>query len=286
MPKDPRLIALVRRLPAKILKEFCKKYSKDYGLKVYARRSELVSQILAKVPEEVLIKELYMKYEQAGNTTVHLFKLEGINVKKITDLISPRTELSEVPIIVDMMWINNTKLMIRFEYVEPILVVNEEYQLEVRNKLQVAFAIMHVLDNFVEVRTRSRNTALWIIRMLAKHMNSSYEPLRFSRDQIGSWVDWAKTLRNARFKPIRSALSTVSLTAREEYDLREIEEFEEWWKKEERVGGIYIKAEIPTGEELGFGINAEYGKIMFKTFASEEEIQYVIKKAKQILGFS
>jgi hypothetical protein len=65
-------------------------------------------------------------------------------------------------------------------------------------------------------------------------------------------------------------------------DLREIDLFKETWKKGERLDGIYIIFEHPSGEELGFGINASMGKIMFRKFASEE-VKFVIDEARTIL---
>jgi hypothetical protein len=54
--------------------------------------------------------------------------------------------------------------------------------------------------------------------------------------------------------------------------------------KGERVEGIYIKFEYSSKRELGFSINARMGKIMFRTFASEEEIRLVVNQGRLILG--
>lgn len=91
------------------------------------------------------------------------------------------------------------------------------------------------------------------------------------------------TLRNARFKPI-PPVRTLYMGAERGVDLRNIELFREWWKKGERVEGIYINFRPNSKEMLGFSINALMGKIMFKTFASEEEIKMIINKGQEILG--
>jgi hypothetical protein len=74
------------------------------------------------------------------------------------------------------------------------------------------------------------------------------------------------------------------MSAKKRQDLRDIDLFKEWWEKGERIEGIYIKFEYSPKEELGFSINARVGKIMFRTFASEEEIKFVINQGRSILG--
>jgi len=95
-----------------------------------------------------------------------------------------------------------------------------------------------------------------------------------------SWIDWALTLTNARFKP-RGPLSTVSLSSKGWIDLKQVEEFKEWIKRGEPIGGIYVRAQV-NAEFVGFAVNAD-GKIVFRSYASEDEISTVIEAARKIL---
>jgi hypothetical protein len=290
--KEP-LEVFLNRLPSKILINFARKHKKSFDLKSHSPREELISQILQKVPEEIILQDLYAPYGWAGDVTIHLFQIVGSKLNEIfkesrlTDVLKSfnfKRRLTELPEPVDMT-LSDNEIRIRHEFLgEPIVYQDPStYKLQTIRPLKIAFSIIHLPTGFTELRVRERVYALNAIKLLKRYFKGDYKILSFTRDNLAQWIDWATTLRNARFKPT-GPISTLYMGAKEWVDLRKIELFKEWWKKGERIEGIYIKFEYSSKEELGFGINAKVGKIMFRTFASEEEIKLVINQGRSILG--
>ena len=257
------------------------------------------------MPESVLLDELYPQYENAGNVSTHLFQLNDsrisrdLNVEDLKDILEENDlidafqqripiQLIYVPQPVYFNYVdrNGGRIYTRYEYLgRPEILRDPSTRRLVRlNPLKTAFSCLHVSDGLFEVRTRSRDVAYAVARALRKVFGGQYRDLSFSRDQLGQWIDWALTLRNARFKPIAGVLSTLWMTARRELDLRDEEMFKEWWSRGEPLTGVYIRFEYSKGRLLGFSINARRGSIYFKSYASEDEIEFVLKKAKEILG--
>jgi hypothetical protein len=287
------LESFLRRLPHKILIDFARKYKKSFNLKIHSPREELISQILGKVPEKIILQDLYAPYGWAGNITIHLFKIDGSKLNKISkksqldDVLKSfnfKRELTEEPKPVAIT-LSDNYIRIRHEFLgEPIVYQDPiTYELKTVRPLKTAFTVIHLSDGFTELRISERKYALKTIKLLVKNFGGNYESLRFEREHMAQWFEWASTLRNARFKPIRP-LSTLYMAAQKGEDLRKIQYFIEEWKKDTYLEGIYINFTYKN-KELGFGINAKVGKIMFKTFASEEEIKFVIDQGRKILGY-
>jgi hypothetical protein len=286
------LEALLERLPISILVNFARKYRKDFSLKIHLPREKLLSQILQKVPENILIQELYQPYGWAGNVTIHLFQIVGSNLNLITDEnqlknilrgVNFEKELTELPELVDIT-LSGDEVRVRHNFLgKPIIYQDPETRkLKSVKPLETAFSVIHLPNGLTEVRVYERVHALNVMKKIKQYFGGNYEKLSFTREHLSQWIEWAVKLRNARFKPT-GPISTLYMGAKEWYDLRTIKEFRELWEKGERIEGIYIKFETSSKRELGFGINV-MGKIMFKTFASEKEIKIVVEKGREILG--
>jgi len=290
------LEAFLHRLPVKILTRFARIHKEEFNLKISQPKEKLISQILEKVPDEIIVQDLYAAYGWAGNVTVHLFHISKSELNNISEeaelldilnnlnLISKK-QITGLPEPVEIKFVDD-KIRIRHEFLgKPII-----YQDPVTRKMQTikplrtSFTILNPQNGVTEVRVYERVHALNTVKVLTRYFGGNYEKISFTREHLAQWIEWALTLRNARFKPL-GPISTLYMSAQKEYDLRDIEMFREWWKKGEKIGGVYIKFEYRPKEEIGFGINAEVGKIMFRTFASEEEIEFVVDQGCKILGF-
>jgi hypothetical protein len=290
--KEP-LDVFINRLPTKILINFAKKYKKSFDLKPHLPRKELILQILQKVPEEIILQDLYAPYGWAGDVTIHLFQIVGSKLNEISEEsqlanvlknFNFKRRLTELPEPIDIT-LSNHEIRIRHEFLgEPIIYQDPNtYKLQTIRPLKTAFSVIHLPAGFTELRIHERVYALNAIKLLKQYFGGEYRSISFTRDHIAQWIDWAATLRNARFKPT-GPISTLYMSAKKREDLRDIDLFKELWERGERVEGIYIKFEYSPKEELGFSINAKMGKIMFRTFASEEEIKFVIDQGRKILG--
>jgi hypothetical protein len=287
------LEVFINRLPTKILRDFTKKHKKRYNLRTHLPREKLISQILQKVPEEVILQDLYAPYGWAGDVTIHLFQIDGSKLNEISkesqlaNLLKSldfKRGLTELPEPVNMT-LSDDEIRIRHEFLgEPIIYRDPStYKLQTVRPLETAFSVIHLPTGFTELRVRKRTYALNAVKLLTHYFGGNYKILSFTRDNLAEWIDWATTLRNARFKPT-GPISTLYMGAKGCLELRNVGVFKEWWKKGERVEGIYIKFEYSSKRELGFSINARMGKIMFRTFASEEEIKLVVNRGRLILG--
>ena len=283
----------MRRLPQKILISFVEKHKKEFGFKIHLPKEQLISQILQKVPKEIVLQQLYAPYGWAGNVTIHLFKVTGMMLNKefsknrLTDVLKnleSGRSLTNFPEPVDIN-LSDHEIRIRHEFLgEPIVYQDPEtHELQTVRPLMTLFSIIHLPSGFTEIRVRERVYALNAAKLLKKYFKADYEELTFTRDHLGQWIDWATTLRNARFKPM-GPISTLYMGAKEWLDLRKVDLFKEWWNKGEPLEGVYIKFEVRSGEKVGFGVNAKMGKIMLRTFTSEEEVKFIIKEAQSILG--
>ena len=297
-PREP-LSTFLERLPKKVLISFAKKYG--VGLKGdLSDQEELRSQILEKVPKSVILQQLYAPYGWAGNVTIYLYlfkdikaELEEVSLRKrlesALDNINSKQKLTTKPKPVEVILPDkeNNEIRVRHEFLgEPIIYQDPQtYELKTVNPLMTIFSVVHLPNGFTEIRAREKKNANEAIEQLKEyfHFQGKFEPLSFAREHLMQWIDWATTLRNARFKP-EGPISTLYMGAKSWLDLRDVKLFKEWWEKGEPLEGIYIKFEIKPEEEVGFGINATMGKIMFRTFATEEEINFVIKEARLILG--
>ncbi len=227
-----------------------------------------------------------------GDVTIHLFRISESKLNNITGetelaeiskSIELKKELSALPEPVEII-LSEDKVGIRYEFLgEPIVYQDPETrELKTVRPLKTAFSIVHFSTGLTEVRIYERIHALNVIKVFKQYFGGEYEILKFTREHLGQWLEWATHLRNARFKP-KGPISTLYMGAKGWRDLRDIDLFREWWRKGEPVEGIYIKFEYAPKEEVGFGINAKMGKIMFRTFASEEEIKLIIDQAGRIL---
>jgi len=283
------------KLPGRILLSFARKYKNKFKLRVFNSKEKLISQILEKVPKKIIIQELYSLYGEAGNITVHLFRVKNSmlnNISSQTELsellknsnLTLEGDISESPNPVKIEFIDN-KIRMRFEFLgEPITYLDPLTRIiQTVKPLRTSFLVMNPKNGIAGVRVSERKYALEMIKLLTKYFGGEYEKIHFTREDIAKWIDQALTLRNVRFKPIVD-ISTLYMSAKVEKDLRDSETFKQWWNKRERVGGIYIQFNYRGNEKIGFGINAWDGKIMFRTFVGEEEIEYVINQACKILG--
>jgi len=297
------LKVFIQRLPDKILREFARRHRLAYDLKISLSREKLIKQILRKIPERVIAEDLYAAYGWAGDITIHFFsftqsKLNSVSSESTLQTIvkqslpyiynrskPPTLTRTPQPFRVTFTDQNGRQVRIRHEFLGERIIYQDPITRKLKSckPLMTAFSIIHLPTGFTEVRVRQRKDAWNVVKVLKGYFGGELKELRFTRDHIGKWIDWARTLRNARFKPL-GPISTLYMSAKEWIDLRRIEMFRDFWEKGEPLEGIYIKFEFSPKEELGFGVNAKIGKIMFRTFASEEEIDFVIKGAEQILG--
>jgi hypothetical protein len=298
-PREP-LSTFLERLPKKVLISFAKKYGG--GLKGdLSDQEELRSQILEKVPKSVILQQLYAPYGWAGNVTIYLYlfkdikaELEEVSLRKRLEStlnnINSKQKLTTKPKPVEVILPDNTEIRVRHEFLgEPIIYQDPQtYELKTVNPLMTIFSVVHLPNGFTEIRAREKKNANEAIEQLKEyfHFQGEFEPLSFTQEHLMQWIEWATTLRNARFKPEMEPISTLYMGAKRWYDLRELDMFKEWLKKPgAKLEGIYIRYEGSSEEGVGFGINAKVGKIMFRTFVAEEDIKFIINEAQEILGF-
>jgi len=297
---------LLKHIPSYRLKNL----AEEFGIP----KSGHIEILRRKIAEEVKymeIEEIYEEYEEAGNVSIYLFQFKrknllGLNQEENLRLIlkkydydnifesQVKIKVTSIPqlVIIGYANKNKTKIKVRLEFKgKEIIERNAETREVIRfPPLIHTTAIIH-LDGLVEIRTRSRRFADQICKMISKYFNEgSYESIIFNEDEIEELINWVKTFRNATIKPLSGGISSLRMTASIDSDLRN----EKLYKnREELIGasirtGVYLKFDFIFNKEdrsIGFQINSGQGKIFFKTAVSEEEIDYVLSKVKEIKGF-
>jgi len=299
-----RATLFLERLPDRILRDFVRRYRKRFGLRCSVARPELIRQVVDRVPIDV-VEELYAQYEDAGNVTTFLYGHAGGLLNKVRNIQDLNHILMRVglgsqfrhqekvklkqypqPVFFDVLSAGKRRIKTRFEYVGESMPYRdpETRELKVISPLRTVVSVLHLASGFLEVRTRDQATSTRTIRVLYRLFGGRFKKLKFSRQHLGQWIEWAKTLRNARFRPLTGVLSSLWMTARRDLDLRQEKTFREWWTRGEPVSGIYVQFEHRRGQVVGFGINAQLGKLFFRSFASEDVITLVVAEAERILA--
>jgi len=302
-----RKFELLQFIPRFALEELAEKH----GVKKSGSTEDLRKR-LAEVVKYEVVEDVYEKFEDAGNVTIHLFKFDKGNVSRLRDesvlrgllreygmedVFKSRKEfkVTETPriVFIDYADKDKEKIKIKLEFRGPFVVRRDAdtRKLIKFSPLLHGVVVIHVDSGLVEARIRSRKFATLICEKVSEYFNNgSYEFVDFSEEEVEEIIKWGKTLRNAILKPLGGGISSLRLTASKGSDLRHERAYRE---VDKLVGecmrtGIYIQFDYKYDEKVrtvGFQINTRYGKIFFKTYVSEEEIDYVLSKIKEIKGY-
>ncbi len=284
--------------------------ARKYGIRRSGVSIEELRKIIAEIVPYEKIEEIYTRYEDAGNVTIHLFKFKKENVSnlsnedyllevlkryKMEDRFRKRVEIKPTSepkiVLIDLV---DGRIKIKLEAKGPLIIRRDADTRKIIkfSPLISSVAFIHTDTGLVEIRVRERKHAKKVCEKLAEIFNrgEEYESISFSDDELEKIIEWAHTLRNATIKPLHGRISSLRITAARGSDLRDDEIFD---KIGEIIGeysrsGVYIQYihQFADGRELrvGFQINSLQGKIFFKSYVSEEVIMYVLSKIKEIKG--
>jgi len=283
---------MLKDLPIRILKSIVSQHE----LSPSGSKEDLIE----KVAREVSFDEIFSYYQQyldGGKVTCHLFYAKGIKdifkeVKSKKDIIrtlesygyAPQEEVSEKPTLVGVEFLKSGWIKLKYEYPGVPIKYRDISDKKIKTMVPLFSAIVKfsVSMDIIEIRTRNRKIAKMIFRDIIRNLKLTGDSIEFTDKQILEWVEWAKTLRNARVKPLTEGLSSVSLTAEKNTDLRVHSEFKKWIEKG-KLRGVIIQFDYKE-YTLAIQINAAEGKIFFRSFVGEEEIEFVISQASRIAG--
>lgn len=284
--------------------------AREYGIRRSGVSIEELRKMIAEVVPYEKIEEIYTRYEDAGNVTIHLFKFRKENVGnlsnedsllemlkryKMEDRFKKRVKikLTSEPKIVFIDLVDG-RIKIKLEAKGSLIIKRDADTRKIIkfSPLVSSVAFIHTDTGLVEIRVRERKYAKKVCEKLAEIFNNGEEcePISLSDDELEKIIEWAHTLRNATIKPLQGRISSLRVTAARDSDLREEKVLD---KIGELVGdytksGVYVQYnhQFSNGRELrvGFQINSIQGKIFFKSYVSEEVITHVLSKIKEIKG--
>jgi len=283
--------------------------AQKYNLPKSGDIEELRKRLAETVPLEK-IEEIYEKFEDAGNVTIHLFRFNRdhiINLKddnKLLELLKDSgledvfrkkkdVKLTSESQIVFIDTING-KIKIKLEARGETITKRDAETRKIISfsPLISSVAFIHTDSGLVEVRVRNRRYAKRICDKLAEIFNNreDYQQIDFNEEELEEIITWTTTLRNATIKPLSGTISSLRITAAQGSDLRNEEKYREI---EKIIGdsirtGVYVQYEHTFFDNkklrVGFQINSQQGKIFFKSYVNEEVIDYVLSKIKEIKG--
>lgn len=301
--ENKRKLEMLFHIPRYLLEDLAQKYKLPKSGKI----DELRKRLYEKVPLEE-IEEIYEKFEDAGNVTIHLFKFDKsylvdlenndqllmfLKNVRMESIFKKRREikLTSEP---QLIFIDKKagKIKIRLEARGKVITRRHAETREVISFPQLisGVAFIHTDSGLVEIRIRNREYARRICNKLAEIFNNgkNFEHLNFNEKELERIIKWAKTLRNVTIKPLSGRISSLRITAAQESDLRSEEKYKEI---EETIGeniktGIYVQYVHSLNDnrklKIGFQINSQQGKIFFKTYVNEEVVDYVLSKIKEV----
>jgi len=298
-------LEMLRHIPGYVLKDLAEKH----GLPKYGKVEELRERVAESISLEE-IEDIYERFEDAGNVTIHLFKFDKSSVSKLRneselnsllkdhgleDRFGKKKDikLTSKPQIVLVELTSESKIKVKLEAKGETITKRNAETREIISfpPLVSSTALIHTDTGLVEVGARGRSLARYICDELARIFNDGreYQGLNFDEHDLEKIVDWAATLRNVTIKPLSGRISSLRITAAKDSDLRNEEIYRE---RERYIGecirtGIYIQYEWSSGgkgQKVGLQINSRQGKIFFKSWVSEEVIDDVLSRIKEIKG--
>lgn len=279
-------------IPKYLLDELASKY----GISKYKPINELRNE-LAKCAILDEIIELYEKFKDAGNTTIYLYKFNNVDFSSIQQSLNnlvrnfkstKRNVLTHEPQLTFLEEQNN-KYKLRFESKgeTKYLIDAKTRKLISIDPLISSVVLIYNKTHIIEIRTRSKRYAN-VIHNKLNDLGINCEKIVFNENDLDKIIKWADTLRNATIKPLSGTISSLRITAASNRDLRNENSYH---KITDIIGssirtGIYIQYNHTLSNnkmlKVGFQINSRDGKIFFKSYVSEEVIEYVLSEIAKL----
>lgn len=295
---------LLEILPIRELKNLAKKQD----LSTTGNKMDIVKRLETSL-EDVDIMEVWEQYQDAGDVSVHFAVMneevfdefsnepetyfEKIGLKKFFKKEIRITDLSITPTLLKINKQRNNGFILYFIFRGKSTEFYLENKFEGISRIQNGFirgtatVILTPNHRLIQFRGRNRRTVKSIYNQI-KDWFPETELVSFTKEHAKFWInEETSKLSNIRFKLVGENLSSVSLTAPKHGDLKqEEEELEKNWERG-TCSGFYISADVKIKErprQLGLLFNIKQGKIYFKSYSSESDINFVIERLIECLG--
>lgn len=291
-------------IPMRELKNLAKKYD----LSTTGNKMDLIKRLEPYI-EDVDIMDVWDQYQEAGEVSIHFAVMseeifdefnnnpeDYFGRNGLTSFFHKEIKISDLtttPTLQKIKKRDNNDFILYFTHrgkttefymVEDISGVSRIQNGYIRENTTVILNPNHRLIQFRGSERRIIRSTFNII----KDWFPDTEFVSFTKDHALFWInEETSKLSNIRFKLMGENLSSISLTAPRHGDLKQEEELlEENWEKG-LCSGFYISAEVIIDEKpkhLGLLFNIKQGKIYFKTYSSEGDINFVIERLIECLG--